>query len=174
MTGVPTDGLARLYRATTRLTDPSLDEEGLLQRIVEEAAALTRARYAALGLLGPDGNLFRFVTTGLTPEEYDQLKDNPPRGAGILGALLHEGRPLRLDDLTADPRSAGFPPGHPPMRTFLGVPLHLAGDVIGRLYMTEAAAGAFDGLDEQLALSFAAAASVAIGNARLNAALREQ
>ncbi len=174
MTEVPTDGLARLYRATTRLTDPSLDEEGLLQRIVEEAAALTRARYAALGLLGPDGNLFRFVTIGLTPEEYDQLKDNPPRGAGILGALLHEGRPLRLDDLTADPRSAGFPPGHPPMRTFLGVPLHLAGDVIGRLYMTEAAAGAFDGLDEQLALSFAAAASVAIGNARLNAALREQ
>src|SRR5207302_7923520 len=93
---------------------------------------------------------------------------------GILGALLVEGRPRRLDDLTADPRSAGSPPGHPPMTSFLGVPLQLGGDVIGRLYMTESERGAFDEQDEHVALGFAAAASVAIGNARLNAALREQ
>jgi signal transduction histidine kinase/DNA-binding response OmpR family regulator len=171
----PPGRLARLYAATTALTDPSLDEEALFARIVAEAAALTHARYAAIGILGSDGLLTRFVTTGLTEEEYERLKDNPPHGnRGILGALLVEGQPLRLDDLGADPRSAGFPPGHPVMRTFLGVPLHLAGDVIGRLYMTEAENGHFDEDDEHLALGFAAAASVAIGNVRLNAAVREQ
>jgi signal transduction histidine kinase/DNA-binding response OmpR family regulator len=175
VSGTPSERLARLYGATTALTSEALDEEQLLRRIVEEAAGLVRARYAALGLLGTDGRLIRFETVGLTPEEFELLKDNPPHGRrGILGALLVEGRPLRLEDLTADPRSTGFPPGHPPMRSFLGVPLHLSGDVIGRLYMTEAEQGAFDEEDEHTALGFAAAASVALGNARLNAALRER
>jgi signal transduction histidine kinase/CheY-like chemotaxis protein len=171
----PSDRLARLYAATTALSSEQRDEDQLYGRIVREAAALTRARYAALGILGPDGLLTRFETVGLTPAEFEQLKDNPPHGRrGILGALLVEGRPLRLDDLTADPRSTGFPPGHPPMRSFLGVPLHLGGDVIGRLYVTESERGAFDDEDEQLALGFAAAAGVAIGNVRLNAALQER
>src|SRR5262245_53698442 len=168
------DQLTRLYAATTALTRESLDESALFELIVEQAAALLGARYAALGRLGSNGDLIRFVTRGLTPEEYDRLKDEPPLGRGILGALLREGRPLRLDDLGRDPRAVGFPPGHPPMRSFLGVPLRLAGDVIGRLYMTESDRGAFDAADEQLALGYAAAASVAIGNARLNAALRAQ
>jgi signal transduction histidine kinase/DNA-binding response OmpR family regulator len=167
----PPDQLTRLYAATTALTRESLDEAALFALIVEQAAALVGARYAALGLLGPDGHLISFVTRGLTPEEYDRLKDEPPHGRGILGAMLREGRPLRLDDLSKDHRAVGFPPGHPPMRSFLGVPLRLAGDVIGRLYMTEAEKGAFDAADEQLALGYAAAASVAIGNARLNAAV---
>jgi signal transduction histidine kinase/DNA-binding response OmpR family regulator len=168
----PADRLAALYAATTALTSEALDEQSLIRRIVRAAASLTRARYAALGLLGPDGDLISFETIGLTPEEFELLRGQPPHGRGILGALLREGRPLRLDDLTRDPRSAGFPAGHPPMRSFLGVPLHLAGDVIGRLYMTESEQGAFDEEDEHIALGFAAAASVAIGNARLNAQAR--
>ncbi len=168
----PADRLRRLYAATTALTGEYLDEEKLLDRIVREAAVLTRARYAALGLMGPGGKLIRFVTVGLTPDEYAILQDQPPIGRGILGALLVEGQPLRLDDIASDPRSVGFPSGHPPMHTFLGVPLQLAGDVIGRLYMTESENGAFDESDERIALGFAAAASVAIGNVRVNAAAR--
>lgn len=174
MTSTTAERLAHLYAATTALTSEQVDEDPLFERIVREAAALTRARYAALGLLGADGHLIRFVTHGLTPAEYETLKDQPPHGRGILGALLREGRPLRLDDLTADPRSVGFPAGHPPMRTFLGVPLRLAGDVIGRLYMTESEQGVFDEEDEHIALGFAAAASVAIANTRLNAEVRQR
>jgi signal transduction histidine kinase/DNA-binding response OmpR family regulator len=171
----PTPGsLTRLYAAATALTREALDEEQVFELIVAQVADLLEAKYAALGVLGADGRLIRFVTTGLTPEEYALLKDEPPRGRGILGALLREGQPLRLHDLAQDPRSVGFPPGHPPMHSFLGVPLQLGGAVIGRLYMTESKKGAFDADDEQLAMGFAAAASVAIGNARLNAALRAQ
>jgi signal transduction histidine kinase/DNA-binding response OmpR family regulator len=168
----PANRLTRLYAATMALSEPSLAENALLERIVAEAAELLRARYAALGLIGPDGTLERFVTTGLTREEYERLKDHPPVGRGLLGALLREGRPLRLDDLGADPRSVGFPAGHPPMRSFLGVPLLLGEQVMGRLYTTESTQGAFDEEDEHLALGFAAAASVALGSARRNAALR--
>jgi PAS domain S-box-containing protein len=167
--------LARLYAAASALTAGGPDEEQLHRRIVTTVADLTQARYAALGLLDPTtGDLDLFVTMGLTEAEYDLVKDNPPHGRrGILGALLREGRPLRLEDLGQDPRAVGFPPGHPPMRSFLGVPLHLDGAVIGRLYMTESAKGAFDADDEQLAMGFAVAASVAIANARLTTRLRE-
>ena len=98
-----------------------------MRRIARELATLLDARYAAVGLLGEDGHLIAFETTGLTPEEEALLRPQPPHGRGILGALLREGQPLRLDDLTRDPRSVGFPPGHPPMRTFLGVPLVVGG-----------------------------------------------
>src|SRR5690242_11583352 len=108
MSPTPAARLARLYAATTALSSEPLDEDRLLRRIAEEAAILLRARYAALGLLGPDGLLTRFETVGLTPAEFELLRGNPPHGRrGILGALLVEGRPLRLDDLTADPRSTG-------------------------------------------------------------------
>jgi signal transduction histidine kinase/DNA-binding response OmpR family regulator len=167
--------LTRLYAATTALAREALDEAELFPLIVAQAAELLEAKYAALGLLAPDGeHLSHFVTTGLTDEEYEALKDEPPHGRGILGALLREGQPLRLDEIASDPRSVGFPPGHPPMKSFLGVPLHLGGAVIGRLYMTESKKGAFDEADEQLAMGFAAAASVAIGNARLTAEVRAQ
>ncbi|HEX2517662.1 MAG TPA: GAF domain-containing protein, partial [Chloroflexota bacterium] len=119
--------LERLYAATTALSETLEDEPALVRRIARELATLLDARYAAVGLLGEDGHLIVFETTGLTPEEEALLRPQPPHGRGILGALLREGQPLRLDDLTRDPRSVGFPPGHPPMRTFLGVPLVVGG-----------------------------------------------
>jgi signal transduction histidine kinase/CheY-like chemotaxis protein len=107
----------------------------------------------------------------LTDEEEAHLRHTPPHGRGILGALLSEGHPLRLDDLTKDPRSVGFPPGHPPMWTFLGVPLQVGDRVLGRLYVTEKRASTFTQEDESLALGFAAAAAVAIQSARQAAQL---
>jgi signal transduction histidine kinase/CheY-like chemotaxis protein len=163
--------LERLYAATTAISSVLDDEQRLLQRIVEELAALLDAKYAALGILGEDGHLIQFETTGLTPEEEQRLRPQPPHGRGILGALLREGKPLRLDDLSADPRSVGFPPGHPPMRTFVGVPLVVGEHVLGRLYATEHRHGLFTTEDEQLALGFAAAAAVAIQSARQTAQL---
>ncbi|MAG36372.1 MAG: hypothetical protein CL878_09025 [Dehalococcoidia bacterium] len=161
------DRLARLYAAASALTAAGTDEAALLQRIVEAAAQLVDARYAALGLLADDGTLRDFVTTGLTPEEEASLSATPPLGRGLLRALLAEGEPLRVDNVSLDPRSAGFPPNHPTMRTFLGVPLLLGDQVLGRLYMTERVGGPFTEEDEYLALGYAAAAAVAIQNARL-------
>ena len=163
--------LERLYVATTAIGGAIDDEPKLLQRIVHELAALLDTKYAALGILGPDGELTHFITTGLTPGEEATLRETPPHGRGILGALLSEGRPLRLDDLTKDPRSIGFPPGHPPMWTFLGVPLVVGERVLGRLYVTEKRSGLFTQDDETLALGFAGAAAVAIQSARQAAQL---
>jgi len=163
--------LERLSRATTALGSALDDERQLLKRIVVELARLLDARYAAIGLLGEDGRLQFFETTGLTPEEEELLRPNPPHGRGIVGALLHEGKPLRLDDLTKDPRSVGFPPGHPVMHSFLGVPLIVGGRVLGRLYATERRGGPFTAEDETLALGFAGAAAVAIQAARQTAQL---
>jgi signal transduction histidine kinase/CheY-like chemotaxis protein len=163
--------LERLYAATAALGGAIEDESRLLQRIVEQLASLLDARYAALGILGHDGRLVHFETTGLTAVEFETLKDDPPHGRGILGALLREGKPLRLDDLTADPRSVGFPPGHPPMRTLLGVPLVVGERVLGRLYTTEKRGGPFTDKDEMLALGFAGAAAVAVQSARQTAQL---
>src|SRR5215218_10973207 len=105
--------LERLYAATAALGEVQEGELALVQRIAVELAVLLDARYASVGLLGEDGQLIAFETTGLTPEEEETLRPQPPHGRGILGALLREGQPLRLDDLTRDPRSVGFPPGHP-------------------------------------------------------------
>src|SRR5688500_8658742 len=163
--------LERLYAATSALGSAIDDEAALLRRIVHELAALLDTKYAALGILGEDGALTHFITTGLTDEEEALLRPQPPHGRGILGALLKEGHPLRLDDLTQDHRSVGFPPGHPPMRTFLGVPLVVGERVLGRLYVTERRTGCFTQEDETLALGFAAAAAVAIQRARQAAQL---
>ena len=164
--------LERLYAATTAIGSAIDDEQALLGRIVRELAALLDAKYAALGILGEDGALIHFETTGLTDEEEALLRPQPPHGRGILGALLREGHPLRLDDLTKDPRSVGFPAGHPPMRTFLGAPLVVGERVLGRLYVTEKHGGRhFTQEDETLALGFAAAAAVALQSARQAAQL---
>jgi signal transduction histidine kinase/DNA-binding response OmpR family regulator len=163
--------LERLYAATTAIGSVVDDEPKLLATIVRELAQLLDTKYAALGILGADGRLIHFETTGLTPEEDAALRDTPPHGKGILGALLHEGKPLRLDDLTRDPRSVGWPPGHPPMHTFLGVPLVVGERVLGRLYVTEKHGGPFTGEDEMLALGFAGAAAVALQSARQTAQL---
>ncbi len=113
----------------------SLDD--LLQKLVETAARLTGARYAALGVIDESGTgLERFLHTGIDADTVAQI-GHVPRGRGILGALLTDARSLRLESIADDPRSVGFPPGHPPMRGFLGVPILLRGRAFGNLYLTE-------------------------------------
>jgi signal transduction histidine kinase len=145
-----------------------LSLDALLQRIVEAAAELTGARYAALGVIDRAGTaLERFITTGLSAEEHEAIGDLP-RGRGILGALISEARPLLLADISKDGRSVGFPANHPPMRAFLGVPIALRGVAYGNLYLTEKADGAaFADEDQELVSLLAAQAAVAIENARL-------
>jgi signal transduction histidine kinase len=145
----------------------SLDE--LLQRIAETAAAITGARYAALGVIDGEGRfLERFIPVGIGPEVHARIGAFPT-GRGILGALITDAAPLRLHDLAQDPRSVGLPPGHPPMRTFLGVPIKLRGVAYGNLYLTEKAGEeGFTEEDEELLGLLAAQAAVAIENARLH------
>src|SRR5215211_4679879 len=118
------DRMRALLEAGVALTS-ELSLDSLLQRIVELAAELTEAQYAALGVIDPSGTeLERFVTTGIDDETRAKIGDLP-RGRGILGVLIRDDEVLRLHDLSDDPRSVGFPPNHPPMHTFLGVPIHL-------------------------------------------------
>jgi signal transduction histidine kinase len=145
-----------------------LSLDALLQRIVETAAELTGARYAALGVIDKSGQaLERFLTTGVEPEVHAAIGDLP-RGRGILGVLIREAKVLRLHDLAEDPRSVGFPRNHPEMRTFLGVPIVLRGVAYGNLYLTEKEGGEdFTEEDEELTQLLAAQAAVSIENARL-------
>jgi two-component system, NarL family, sensor histidine kinase DevS len=145
-----------------------LSLDAVLQKIVEAAAELTGAQYAALGVLDPTGQgLERFVVTGIDQETQRAIGDLP-RGRGVLGALIEDAKPLRLDDLSTDPRSIGFPANHPPMRTFLGVPILLRGVVYGNLYLTEKAGGGpFTEEDEELVVLLSSQAAVAVENARL-------
>jgi signal transduction histidine kinase len=161
------DRMRALLEAGVALTS-ELSLEALLQRLVEVAAELTEARYAALGVIDPSGTeLERFITTGIDPQTHAAIGDLP-RGRGILGVLIRESEVLRLHELSDDPRSVGFPPNHPPMQTFLGVPLHLRGVAYGNLYLTEKADGAdFDQEDEEIVTLLAGQAAVAIENARL-------
>jgi signal transduction histidine kinase len=145
-----------------------LSLDALLQRLVETAAELTGARYAALGVIDAGGRgLERFVTHGVDAETHAAIGDLP-RGRGILGVLIRDARPLRLHNIAEDPRSVGFPPNHPAMQTFLGVPILLRGVAYGNLYLAEKSAGAdFTGEDEELVTLLASQAAVAIENARL-------
>ena len=143
----------------------SLDD--LLKKLAETAASLTGARYAALGVIDETGTgLERFVHTGIDAETVDRIGELP-RGRGILGALITDARSLRLNAITDDPRSVGFPPNHPPMRGFLGVPIVLRGRAYGNLYLTEKAKGPFTDEDQELVETLASQAAVAIENARL-------
>ncbi|MEO5791224.1 MAG: GAF domain-containing protein [Gaiellaceae bacterium] len=149
-----------------------LSLDAVLDRIVEAAAEVTGARYAALGVIDSSGReLERFVTHGIGEEARAAIGELP-RGRGILGALIDEARLLRLDDLNADPRAVGFPPNHPPMRSFLGVPILLRGIAYGDLYLTEKEGAGFDEGDEDLVRLLGAQAAVAIENARLYEAAR--
>ena len=145
-----------------------LSLDGVLERIVEAAAHVTEAQYAALGVIDRAGTgLERFVTYGMTDEVERQIGD-PPHGRGILGVLISDARNLRLHDLSEHPRSVGFPPGHPPMNTFLGVPIVLRSVAYGNLYLTEKDGGGdFTDEDEELVSLLAAQAAVAVENARL-------
>jgi signal transduction histidine kinase len=161
------DRMRALLDAGVALTS-ELSLDALLQRVVEIAAELTGARYAALGVIDPTGTeLERFVTTGIDPRTHAAIGDLP-RGRGILGVLITDAAVLRLHDLSDDPRSVGFPPNHPPMRTFLGVPVLLRGVAYGNLYLTEKAGGAdFTHEDEEIVQLLAGQVAVAIENARL-------
>jgi two-component system, NarL family, sensor histidine kinase DevS len=145
-----------------------LSLDGLLQLLAETAAKLTGARYAALGVIDVTGReLERFITHGIDPETHAAIGDLP-RGRGILGVLIRDARPLRLHDIAEDERSVGFPPNHPPMKSFLGVPIVLRGVAYGNLYLTEKENGAdFTEEDEEVVTLLASQAAVAIENARL-------
>jgi signal transduction histidine kinase len=145
-----------------------LSLDGVLERIVEAAARVTDAHYAALGVIDRAGTgLERFVTHGMTDEVEKQI-GAPPHGRGILGVLIQDARSLRLHKLSEHPRSVGFPPGHPPMQTFLGVPILLRGVAYGNLYLTEKDGGGdFTDEDEEMVSLLAAQAAVAVENARL-------
>jgi signal transduction histidine kinase len=166
-TSTRVDRLRLLVEAGIFLSS-ELSLDGLLERIVRTAAELTEARYAALGVIDRAGQgLERFYTTGIDPDTRAAIGELP-RGRGILGILIRDPSPLRLHDIAEDPRSAGFPPHHPPMHTFLGVPIVLRGVAYGNLYLTEKADGArFTAEDEELTQLLAAQAAVAIENARL-------
>ena len=151
-----------------------LDLEVVLRRIVEAAVRLVDARFGALGVIGEGGKLVEFVPVGLDEEQIAKIH-HWPEGRGLLGELITDPRPLRLPDMSAHPRSFGFPEGHPPMRTFLGAPVRIRDEVFGNLYLTEKANGAeFDEEDEAVLVALGAAAGVAIGNARLYEEARRQ
>ncbi|MFH8606763.1 GAF domain-containing protein [Streptomyces sp. NPDC018029] len=145
-----------------------LDLAQVLRRIVEAAAQLVDARYGALGVIGPDGRtLSQFLTTGLSEEEIAKI-GHLPAGHGLLGEIIHNPEPLRLRDLSAHEASYGFPAHHPPMRTFLGVPIRVRDQVFGNLYLTDKRDEQdFDAEDESVISTLSVAAGVAIDNARL-------
>ena len=144
-----------------------LSLRAVLQEVVTCARDLVDARYAALGVVGPDGELAEFVHVGMDAETVRHIGDLPT-GLGLLGALTAAPGPLRLTGISADPRSAGFPAHHPPMGTFLGVPVTSRDTVYGNLYLTERAGGEpFTEDDEAIVTTLAASAGIAIENARL-------
>jgi signal transduction histidine kinase len=163
----PQEGDRRLIEAGMTLAS-ELSLDAVLLRIVELAVDLTGARYGALGVLTPDGGTIEeFITVGITVEERAALGD-PPTGHGLLGALIREARPLRVPDIGADPRSVGFPPNHPPMKSLLGAPITGRGKVFGNIYLTDKHdADAFDDEDERVLVVLATQAAVAVENARL-------
>jgi signal transduction histidine kinase len=168
MTALEGTDRLRVLIQTGIAINAELSLDGVLERIVEAAARVTDAHYAALGVIDRAGTgLERFVTHGMTDEVEKQIGD-PPHGRGILGVLIQDARNLRLHKLSEHPRSVGFPPGHPPMDTFLGVPILLRGVAYGNLYLTEKDGGGdFTDEDEEMVSLLAAQAAVAVENARL-------
>ena len=145
-----------------------LDLRSTLQRIVEAACALVGARYGALGVIGPDRRLLSdFITHGIDAETHAAIGDLP-HGRGVLGLLITDPQPVRMPDITQHPRSHGFPPNHPPMHSFLGVPVRIRDQIFGNLYLAEkTGADNFSDDDQEIVVALAAAAGVAIDNARL-------
>jgi signal transduction histidine kinase len=144
-----------------------LDLDAVLEQLLRTACEVTGARYAAMGVLDADRRrLERFLTHGIDPEVHRRIGDLP-HGRGVLGVLIEDPRPLRLEDVAAHPASFGFPPQHPPMRGFLGVPVVIRGQSWGNLYLTERAGGPFTEADEQAVVLLADWAAIAVENARL-------
>jgi two-component system sensor histidine kinase DevS len=172
--GPPPDGARVALLEAGVLLASELSLPVLLRRLVELAVRITHARYGALGVLGPQGRIREFITVGMS--EGERAAIGPiPQGRGILGALVHDPQPLRLERLQSDPRSVGFPPNHPLMATFLGAPVRAQGQVFGNLYLTEKESGrAFTEADEAAVVTLAGQAGVAIANAQTYRELKDR
>lgn len=162
--------LSDLLIASTSLVE-RLDLEVVLRRIVEAGMTLVGARYGALGVIGQDGGLERFIHVGIDAPSVERI-GHLPVGRGVLGAVITDREPIRVPHLGAEPRSVGFPANHPVMDSFLGVPVRVGEQVYGNLYLTEAVRGAFSAADEELVVALAATAGIAIENARMYDAAR--
>jgi len=170
----PAPAMQRLAAASLSISS-HLELAAVLRELVDAAAELAGARYAAVGVFAEDGRTLReFITVGLSEEEIARI-GSLPTGRGVLGTLVHHAEPLRIPDVTRHPDSVGFPPGHPPMRSFLGVSLRAGGEVFGRIYLTEKRGGGeFTAEDEGLVSLVAAHAGVAVENARLYEQAQQQ
>jgi signal transduction histidine kinase len=158
--------LRRLLIANRSIVQ-ELSLPAVLRRIVDTAKEVSGAKYAALGVIGADGLLEQFLHVGMEDETVRAIGELP-KGRGVLGALIEDPKPIRLTRISEDPRSSGFPEGHPPMTTFLGVPIRSRDAVFGNLYLTDRVdGGPFTAEDEELVLALAATAGIAIENARL-------
>jgi signal transduction histidine kinase len=166
-------GLSQLVDAVMAVGS-DLDLPATLQRIIDAARDLVDARYGALGVLDQSGQaLAEFIVSGIDADTYRAIGELP-KGHGILGLLITDPRPLRLPDLREHPASFGFPPNHPPMHSFLGVPILVRGEVFGNLYLTDKESGeVFTDVDEELTVALAAAAAAAIDNAHLHVQVQE-
>ncbi|GHF95075.1 MULTISPECIES: sensor histidine kinase [Streptomyces] len=176
--GLSTELTARVPQLleAMRSVGTGLELHTTLDRICETAAELAAARYAAIGVVDEEGKgLSDFVTYGVGEDVARRIGHRPDGHAGLLGALIREPRTIRLADLSTDPRSAGFPPGHPVMRSFLGVPIRVQGEIFGNLYLAEKRSGEeFNDYDEHMVRVLATEAGIAIGNARLYEAARQR
>jgi signal transduction histidine kinase len=172
--GIDDPVLLRRLMAAMLLIEADLEIPVLLEHLVEEARSMTGARYGALGVLNEDRTaLSEFVTVGVSPAE-EQLIGPRPTGRGVLGVLINDPRPLRMTDIRSHPESYGFPPGHPPMTSFLGVPIKVRDEVYGNFYLTDKVGWSeFTIDDENLVGALALAAGVAIENARLHSRVQE-
>jgi nitrate/nitrite-specific signal transduction histidine kinase len=171
--------LERQNRELLALHEAGLDIAGelgletVLQKVVDNATSLIGARYGALSLPGPERGIDSLITVGMTYEERERIGPLPV-GHGLLGVVLEQRAPLRLADVQADPRAVGVPPGHPPMRSLLAVPILSGGRVLGNLYLAEKKGGAeFNAEDQDTLTRFATQAALAIENARLHRRVRD-
>jgi signal transduction histidine kinase len=163
----------RALEAATRAIAAELDLERVLQLIVDSVRGLVEARYAALGILGPDGRIERFITSGISAGERAAIGP-PPQGHGLLGTIVRESVTIRIPDIARHPDSYGFPPHHPPMRSLLGVPVRIEGRPIGNFYLTDKRGGGeFAADDQALVELFALHAAIAIQHARLHQQVRD-
>ena len=166
VTSYTAEDIRALVEAGIALTS-ELSLDGILQKLVDVARQQVGARYAAISVLDERGEIDEFVTSGITEEQRAQI-GHIPYGRGLLGVLLHEGTSLRLADIATDPRSGGFPPHHPPMKSLLGVPVVSRGAIIGNLYLTDKQQGeAFDEREEEIVRLLATQAAAAIETSRL-------
>ena len=161
-----TQGRLRSLLEASRSVSSQLELPVVLRTIVAAAVELVGARYGAIGVIAPDGSLAQFIHVGMDEERAHEI-GHLPEGHGLLGALIQDQEPIRLEHLSDDPRSSGFPAPHPPMESFLGVPVRVRGEVFGNLYLTERADGPFSAEDEELLSALAASAGAAIDHARL-------